>query len=255
MAYLSSPISITGTQTALSSTSWTSATALNTANTLSVTGYNTVTIGVVTTSTFTGGVITFEASPDGSNWFTLACARIDQFGVDTTYTFIASTIRGWSTSVDGFTSFRVRLSTVIAGSGTATVLVTGQTMAVEPIVNAGVSMVPGTINGLSAFHLVSAATTNATNIKASAGQVYGWYIYNSNAAARKITFHNSASAPTAGAGVFFSIMIPPTSGANVEYTNGISFSAGIGITTTTGLADNDSAAVALNDLIINIFYK
>lgn len=113
---------------------------------------------------------------------------------------------------------------------------------------------PKTTGGLTTFHLVSAATTNATNIKASAGQVFGWFIYNSNASARKLVFHNTAGTPTAGAAVFFSIVIPPTSGANVEYTNGIAFSTGIAITTVTGLADADSAAVALNDLIINVFY-
>ena len=114
---------------------------------------------------------------------------------------------------------------------------------------------PSTSGGWTTFHLVSAATTNATNIKASAGQLGGWFIYNSNAAARKLVFHNTAAAPTAGASVFFSIVIPPTSGANVEFTNGIPFSTGIAITTVTGLADTDSVAVALNDLIINLWYK
>jgi len=109
--------------------------------------------------------------------------------------------------------------------------------------------------GDTTFHLVSAATTNATNIKASAGKVTGWFIYNSNAAARKLVFHNTAGTPTAGASVFFAIVIPATSGANVSFPDGIDFSTGIGITTVTGLADSDSAAVALNDLIINIFYK
>lgn len=117
------------------------------------------------------------------------------------------------------------------------------------------SLQPLTTGGLTTFHLVSAASTNATNIKAAAGQVFGWYIYNSNAAARKVVFHNTAGTPTAGASVFFSLIIPPTAGANVEMTNGIAFSTGIAITTVTGLADNDTAAVALNDLIINIFYK
>lgn len=114
---------------------------------------------------------------------------------------------------------------------------------------------PKVDGGLLTFHLVSAATTNATVIKATPGQVFGWFIYNSNAAARKITFHNSSTSPTAGAGTFISIVIPPTSGANVEYTNGIQFTTGIAITTTTGLADTDATAVALNDLNINIFYK
>lgn len=107
---------------------------------------------------------------------------------------------------------------------------------------------------MSTYHLVSAATTNATNIKNSAGRVYGWYIYNSNAAMRKIAFHNSSSTPTAGASVFFSLCIPPLSGANVFATNGIYFSSGIGITTVTGAADSDNTAVAANDLVIDLFY-
>lgn len=118
-----------------------------------------------------------------------------------------------------------------------------------------VTQTPKTSGGLTTYHLVSAATTNATVIKASAGQVFGWFIYNSNAAARKLVFHNTASAPTAGASVFFSVVIPPSAGANVEFTNGVAFSSGIAITTVTGLADSDSAAVALNDLIINVFYS
>lgn len=120
---------------------------------------------------------------------------------------------------------------------------------------ARIEITPTTAGGLSAYHLVSAATTNATNIKNSAGQVFGWFIYNANAAARKVVFHNTAGTPTAGASVFFSIVIPPLSGANVEYTNGIAFSTGIGISTTTGLTDTDATAVAANDLVINIFYK
>lgn len=118
-----------------------------------------------------------------------------------------------------------------------------------------VGIKPRTTGGLTTYHLVSAATTNATNIKASAGQVFGWYIYNSNAAARKVVFHNTAGTPTAGASVYFSLMIPPSAGANVFSDIGIPFSTGIAITTVTGLADSDSAAVAANDLIINIFYS
>ena len=118
-----------------------------------------------------------------------------------------------------------------------------------------VNIDPATSGGLTTYHLVSAASTNATSVKGSAGQVFGWYIYNSNAAARKVTFHNASGTPTAGASVFFSLVIPPLSGANVFNETGIAFSSGIGITTVTGLADSDSTGVALNDLVINIFYK
>jgi hypothetical protein len=118
-----------------------------------------------------------------------------------------------------------------------------------------VNVEPQTANGLSISHLVSAATTNATNVKASAGQLYGWFIYNSNAAARKVAFHNTAGTPTAGASVLFSIVIPPTSAANVEFTNGLAFSTGIAFTTVTDLTDAGTTAVAASDLIINLFYK
>ena len=109
--------------------------------------------------------------------------------------------------------------------------------------------------GDTVFHLVSAATTNLTNIKASAGKVTGWYIYNSNGSARKVAFHNTAGTPTAGASIYYSLVIPALSAANVSFPDGINFATGIAISTVTGLADTDTVAVALNDLIINIFYK
>ena len=111
-----------------------------------------------------------------------------------------------------------------------------------------------TSGGYTTFHLVSAASDNATVVKDSAGQLYGWYIYNSNASARKLAFHDTASAPTAGSEVLFSIVIPPTSGANVFNGAGIQFGSGIAITTVTELADNGTTGVASGDLIINLFY-
>lgn len=118
-----------------------------------------------------------------------------------------------------------------------------------------VTLLEGTTGGATVFHLVSAGTTNATNIKASAGKITGWYIYNSNGSARKVAFHNNAGTPTAGTAVYFTVVIPPLSGANCPFPAGINFSTGIAITTTTGLADSDATAVTLNDLNINIFYK
>jgi hypothetical protein len=131
---------IQGAQSALQSASWTSATGLNSVAQLNITNLNTVTVGIVTTSTFTGGVVTFEVSPDNSNWFIVQMCRIDSFTVESTYAFVASTLRAWSTSVDGFTQFRVRLSTAITGTGTATILITGQVFAVEPIITVGQSV-------------------------------------------------------------------------------------------------------------------
>jgi hypothetical protein len=105
------------------------------------------------------------------------------------------------------------------------------------------------------FHLVSAAGTNPSVVKNSPGTVNGWYIYNSNGSARKVTFHNIATIPSAGSGVVYSLVIPPLSAANVSLPDGITFTIGIGITTVTGISDSDASPVALNDLTINIFYK
>lgn len=110
--------------------------------------------------------------------------------------------------------------------------------------------------GCDTFHLVSAATTNATCIKSTPGQVFGWYIYNSNASARKVNFYESGKVPNVGVSPLkFSLVIPASSGANVFSDIGIQFSQGISISTVTELTDAGTTAVALNDLIINIFYK
>lgn len=149
------------------------------------------------------------------------------------------------------TTLAVNAGTNSAGVQRVT-LATDQTTLTNTIGNVG--LVPVTTGGNSVFHLVSAATTNATSVKASAGQLYGYYIYNSNAAARKVAFHNTAGTPTAGASVLFSLVIPPASAANVPDL-AVAFSTGIGISTTTGLTDADATAVAASDLIINLFYK
>jgi len=118
-----------------------------------------------------------------------------------------------------------------------------------------VNITSSATGGDTTYHLVSTASTNPTNIKASAGVVTGWYIYNSNANARKVAFHNVSGSPTAGSSVFYSIVIPGLAATNVSFPNGLAFSTGIAITTVTGLADSDNNSVALNDLVINIFYK
>ena len=74
------------------------------------------------------------------------------------------------------------------------------------------SWVPMAVD-LTTYHLVSAATTNATVVKASPGKLYGWYISNNNASARKLAFTIQMSTPTAGASVFFTLLIPGSGGA------------------------------------------
>jgi hypothetical protein len=118
-----------------------------------------------------------------------------------------------------------------------------------------VTLQPHTAGGSSVYHLISANSTNATVVKNAAGQLYGYYIYNANASARKVAFHDASSTPTAGASIFFSLVIPGSSAANVAFPNGVAFGTGISITTVTEVADNGTTAVASGDLAINLFYK
>lgn len=103
--------------------------------------------------------------------------------------------------------------------------------------------------------LLSAATTNATLVKSSAGQVGGWYLANSAAYAVFLKIYNSATIPTAGAGTpALTIAIPAGGAANVEFNRGIYFGAGIGYTITKLVADNDATVVVANDLVVNLLY-
>jgi len=113
---------------------------------------------------------------------------------------------------------------------------------------------PATTGGLSTYRSLSLVATGV-NIKASAGQVYGWYLYNNATTVRFVKLYNTASAPTAGSGTpTHTIPIPPGAAANVSFPQGIAFGTGIGIIATTGVADADTGAPSANDVIVNIFY-
>jgi hypothetical protein len=111
-----------------STAAWTSATSANSAVTLTVTGYGTVVVTLNQGSTLTGGVVTFEVSDTTA--FTNAYAIKGEYLSTTapaaqyfvnTYTFVASTNVSFTFNVQGWAAFRVRLSTVISGSGTVNV--------------------------------------------------------------------------------------------------------------------------------------
>ena len=126
-------------------------------------------------------------------------------------------------------------------------------------VSGTITQQPAATGGLTMMSpLVSAATTNATVVKASAGKVYVIQAFNTNAEERYLKFHNTASTPTAGSGVVWSVLIPgSTTGAGVvtSMENGLEFSAGIGITLVTGIANTDATAVAASEIVVNIGYK
>jgi len=108
------------------------------------------------------------------------------------------------------------------------------------------------------FRLISAASTNATSLKASAGTLYWLYVVNLNAAVRYLKFYNKASSPTVGTDTpVFTFPIPASTtgaGFTISIPPGADFGTGIAYALTTGIADSDTAAVAANEIIINGVY-
>ncbi len=112
-----------------------------------------------------------------------------------------------------------------------------------------------TAGGATPYKLVSAASTNATSVKASAGQVYSIVATNSNAAARYLKLYNKASAPTVGTDTPVQVyMLPAGGGVSITLPVGMIFATGIALATTTGAADSDTGAVALSEILINLTY-
>lgn len=111
-----------------------------------------------------------------------------------------------------------------------------------------------TASGLSAAHIVAAGSTNATNLKTTAGKVLGWYFANTTASWRFVKLHNLNTTPTAGAAVARTIGVPPNGIASFFSEGGITFATGIGYTIVTGAADADATAVTANDVVGELFW-
>jgi hypothetical protein len=150
----------------------------------------------------------------------------------------------------------------VDGTVSANATLTAETTKVIGTVNVStgqtITDVPATTGGLSKFHLVGAATTNQTNVKASAGQVYAITAFNVAATPAYLKFHNTAGTPTAGSGVTDTFLIPGnTAGAGmvINIDKGITFATGIAITLVTGIADADTTAIAASNVVVNIYYR
>lgn len=242
--------------------------SVTTAGTVSI-GLNdsisSVTVGI--TGTFAGFAASFEAF-DGSAWYPVAANRADGVGADLSVSALSNTTRLWRVNVQGNDAFRVRVTAISSGTAKVTLNASSQViMDIGSMISAptpagssaigdvGIQYRANATGAALIKHVISAATTNATNVKNAAGRLVGYRISNTNAAYRYVKFHNTASAPTAGSGVVMTIAVPPNGVVCESHEGGIGFSTGIGITTTTGSADADTAVVGAGDLIIDLFYQ
>jgi hypothetical protein len=98
-------------------------------------------------------------------------------------------------------------------------------------------------------------------IKASAGQVYGWNITNFRTTTVYVKFYNATAANvTVGTTTpLFTLAIPGNASDDTMLsmmgTHGIVFDTAICWAATTGLADNDTGAPSANDVAGTVWYK
>jgi len=106
--------------------------------------------------------------------------------------------------------------------------------------------------------LSSAATTNATSVKASAGNVFKIIGNNTVASKRYLKLYNKASAPTVGTDtpvMTFVLAASAPFAIDLGASVGHYFSTGIAYAITGAAADNDTTAIASGDIeCLNLTY-
>lgn len=131
-------------------------------------------------------------------------------------------------------------------------------VAVSP--NNTVQAVPtsATAGGATLAHYLSAATTNATNVKASAGTLYSITAVNTTATLYYLKFYDTSSAPTCNTSTVVATFPVPASatgnGLTINPSVGFNFGTGISFCITGAIADNDNTAAATG-VAISLGYK
>jgi hypothetical protein len=114
-----------------------------------------------------------------------------------------------------------------------------------------------TSGGWTPYQLISAATTNATSVKGSAGNI-GSIICGNTGSVAFLKLYNKATAPSVGSDTpVHTICIPGNAaGAGFSYPipSGLSFSTGIALAITGSAAVADTTAVSLSQVTVNIGY-
>lgn len=159
-------------------------------------------------------------------------------------------------------------NTAADGSGTTTFLKTNSsgiqqvqptdgtnTQAFDSSGNAKVVPQASAAGGGSLYNLVAAATTNAANVKASAGKVHGLHCANIAAYGVYVKLYDKASSPTVGTDTPVATFTVPAGGSlSFAPTVGLNFSTGISVAITKDSATADTTAVAAKDCTLVVAY-
>jgi len=224
------------------------------------------------TAAMAAGQFAFEASLDSTDglngtWFSIQAIRSNANTIETTTGTLAIAIGAglaysWEASVNAYQFVRVRCTTAVTASATATWLAQRGSYATEPIPAAQVSatqpvtLTSTTLSGVAnavnstpvaggtVSSIVTAATTNATSVKATAGSLYEVTFSNVTATAAYVKFYNKASAPTVGTDIPVATF-PVAANTTVTYEFGPigkRFSTGIAVAVTGAAVATDTTA-------------
>ncbi len=222
------------------------------------------------TGTFSTINVSFEGCLEstGEAWFGVQAIRSNANTIETaTGNLSAQPIYAWELSVNALARIRVRCTA--RTSGTQVWKFKLGTYATEPIPGAQVSAtqpVSGsvTVSGTATVtptnptvHVLnSAASTNATSVKNSAGNIYSMIASNTSASARYLKLFNKASAPTVGTDIpLLTITLPANSTTPINFgVQGFRPALGIAYSITGLAVDNDTTAILANEVKVITSY-
>lgn len=244
-------------------------------STVVATGSGNSSFAVLVTGSWTG-TLQFERSLDGGTTWTPVAA----FSAGTAYSQATITGNGaFHGNASSATNIRVRATAwttgvasvrILLGAGTGTVTVGNPIRLISSDFTASAAVkgngtAPTSADGALVVNLSpnSAGATPYRNInlgtagvvvKASAGVMHGYYLFNAATSTRYIKVYNQGTAASQANTPVLTIPIPAGAAANLDSTRGIAFSAGISLRATTGLADNDTGAPTANDVVVGVWY-
>lgn len=237
--------------------------------------YKSVEISILVASgTVTAGIITLQESPDnGTTVYPLNLVDVATNQLNSNlaaFTVVASTPRHLVGNINA-RYIRVFLSVGITGttSGVQAITTYRPVYASMPtsiaVSNNSASQLKtessatttSTPNPASVFFLNSAATTNATNLKAATCNVFNIHVFNATASVKYLRLYNKASAPTVGTDVpLYEFAIPVSGHTDIPINDiGLKFSTGLSFAITGAIAVLDNTAVAAGDVQLTLTWQ
>jgi len=231
--------------------------------------YSALTIQV--TGTYTGA-LSLQGTVDGTTWVTLGGNPLINLNTGAYVTAIPSASAGiWQCAAAGFVRMRVTALAAVTGTAVVTAVATNDvamlalnaplpagTAALGTVTLAASAAAIGVVTPLTPtpHTLTSAATTNATSVKASAGTLFELTLTNYSATVKHFKLYNKATAPTVGTDVpVATVDIPAGTCRSLEFgTLGDRFTLGIAYAITPLQTDSDITSVSAGDVKVLLSY-